>query len=134
MKNKALIILLAVCLCGCGKKEYLGNMEVISSCIQSSNDSYTENIKVIVNEEYVDNYESCAEEIIERCVKNDFKGTRFSYDVKGYPNTLTADVYLTAEDNEKGKTLFRLCYESECQEFNIKDNTEKYVLKIEESD
>lgn len=110
------------------------NMEVVSSNIFNDATCTTLNLTIILNSRTCSDYTACANEIIQHCIDNSFENIFFSYD-KGYPNSLTADIYLSTKDLKNGNVLFRIDYvpENVNKNYNIYDNNEKYILKIKKS-
>lgn len=130
MKRKIIVVaMLVMCLlCSCEKKkEYTEEMDVTSSRSTLSSDGYREDITVVVDVAKIVDYEDCARTIINHCIANDFKSTKFSFDLKGYPNGLNADVYVIDSDNP----IFRMTYVADSCQYNIKDNPDMYTLDIE---
>lgn len=112
---------------------YSGEMDAVSSHSTIFNNSYTETISVILNQQSISNYNSCAVEILQHVFKNDFRSIRFSYDKRGYPLELSATVYLTKNDFLNGKALFHMSYSQDSildNKYNIVDNPEMYTLTI----
>ena len=112
---------------------YSGEMDAVSSHSTIFNNSYTETISVILNQQSISNYNSCAVEILQHVYKNDFRSLRFSYDKRGFPLELRATVYLTKKDFLNGKPLFHMSYSQDSSIkpiYNIYDNPEMYHLTI----
>ena len=80
------------------------------------------------------NYYLCSENIIKHCVNNDFPSTKFSYDLSGCPNKITAYVYSSAKDFKLGNPLFTMYYYPKSSDntdhYNIKDNFSEYTFDI----
>lgn len=92
---------------------------------------HEEKITVVVNRLYVKNYQACAEEIVEKCRKNDFKSIQFSYD-NSIPNELDVTVYLNEADRNKRRELFSFTYvpKEKNDKYNIMENPENFKLEI----
>lgn len=87
---------------GCSTNTALsGEMDAVSSRTTSFANCNFEDITIILNQTGISNYEQCAEEIIQHVINNDFHTIRFSFNETGYPNSLTASVYLTKSDLKK---------------------------------
>lgn len=130
MKRKIIIVsMLVMCLlCSCkNQKEYTGEMDVTNSNSSLTNEGYIENITVVVDKEEIIDYEACAWEIIDHCISNDFRSVKFSYDIKGYPNGLSATVCVKSSN----ESVFRMDYVTDSYKYNIKDNPDMYNLEIE---
>lgn len=130
MKGIILLLILSVCMNGCGKV-YSGEMDVLGSQTISFGNYYMEDLTVIVDVEKVDDYERCAREVIEHCLLNDFASTDFCYDECGFPNSVKATVFLSKKDVENWKPLFDMSYTTNSYEDNIKDNPENYTLQVD---
>ena len=136
MKKSLIVLVLITCiLFGCGNVEELsGEMDVVNSMTLSFGDDGTvEDITVILNRTQLDDYTECAEEIIQKCLDNDFKSIKFSWD-RGYPSEIKATVYLTETERKNGNYTFKMVYahdSSDLCKYNIKDNPEKFSLVIE---
>lgn len=133
MKRKIIVVsILIMCLlCACdAQKEYTGEMDVTSSRVTLASDGYREDITVVVDVEKIVDYEECAWTIIDHFIANDFKSTKFCFDLKGYPYELSADVYVVENDDP----VFRMNYITDSCQYNIKDNPERYTLGIENFD
>ena len=54
---------------------------------------YEEYISVIANKVWISDKEKIAEELVKKCIENNFQEIMFSYDLRGYPNGLHITVY-----------------------------------------
>ncbi len=109
------------------------DVEVIGNYILRSENGYEENITIVANKIYITDQEKMAKDLVERCVENSFHEIRFSYDLQGYPNGLHITVYTNNITYKLGVVAFELLYiqkNGEIYEYNIKDNPEKFSLKI----
>lgn len=115
-----------------GYLQYGRDMDVCSSLGISSDNYYEERLTVVTNKLYISDQKTCAEKIIERCKKNNFKSVRFSYD-QSIPNALYVDVYSSRKQAEKGKQMFSFSYLPEQRNgtYNIINDPDKYMLEIE---
>ena len=95
-----------------------------------TDDCYSEYITVVVNTKELEDYERCAQDIIERYITNSFTSVDFCFDEIGYPNELNAVVFLTEENVEEWKPIFEMSYRTDSFDYNIKDDSERYTLKI----
>lgn len=108
--------------------------EVYNTNIESFKNGYCEHVNVIANKLIILDKEKFAEEAISKCINNTYKGIMFSYDIKGYPNELTIQVYLSESDLKSGKESFRVYYAQDKKyhyKYNIKENPEKFEMKIQ---
>ena len=115
--------------------QYGRDMDVCGSHTTSFDNYEEERLSVVVNKLYVADPKACAEEIIERCRENSFKSIRFSYD-QAIPNALYVTVYSSKRQVEKGREIFSFSYlpEDMSGTYNIVDNPEKFILKLEQAD
>lgn len=126
---------MAVVLPGCERTEEEVGMDVVQSRVESGTYGAIEHLSVVTNTKEVTDFETCAEEIIERCVNNNFQSIRFSYDRTGYPVGIHAEVYLSREDMRNGEPVFTMDYMQDKEDdyqYNIKDHPEKFHLTINE--
>ena len=110
--------------------QYGRDVKVTSSMNFSSANYYQMDFTVVANKLFIIDKQRFAEEMIERCIDNNFYDIKFSYDMMGYPNRLKINVYL----NEFSKSQFTIRYMTESEngmEYNIKDNPDKYKIYID---
>lgn len=111
-------------------------MDAISShSMTFGDDAHILDINVIANAKITD-YESCAKEVIQHCIANDFHTILFSYDYNGYPSELNATIYETETDFDNGNYLFKMSYaqDNNTLDYNIADHPEHFSLTIEPYD
>lgn len=109
--------------------QYGRDVNVTSSMNLSSDNYYEMELTVVANKLFIIDKQRFAEEMIERCIDNNFHDIKFSYDMMGYPNRLQINVYL----NEFSKSHFTILYMTESEngmDYNIKDNPDKFVISI----
>ena len=118
-----------------GYLQYGRDMDACSSHVTSFDNYEEERLAVVVNKLYVADQKSCAEEIVKRCRENSFKSIRFSYD-QAIPNALYVTVYGSKHQVEERKEMFSFSYlqEDTSGTYNIIDNPEKFILKLERAD
>lgn len=127
------ILLSSVLLSGCTKESV--EMDVLSSHSATSANWYELNINVIADKDTVLDKDACSNEIIQHVLDNDFQSTRFSYDLSGYPNEVTVDVFTSEKDFKKGKTAYSFDYvtdfntENVDMQKNIKDNPDEFEIR-----
>ena len=73
--------------------QYGRDVKVISTMNTASGNFYEMDLTVAANRLFIMDQEKFAEELIDRCIANDFHEVEFSYDVMGYPNRLWVKVY-----------------------------------------
>ncbi|MXP74465.1 hypothetical protein GN277_03220 [Lachnospiraceae bacterium WCA-9-b2] len=107
MKKTGLLILLSCgMICGCSK-EYI-EMDILSSNNTTSGNWYELDIDVIADKDDVSDKEACSREIIQHILDNDFHSTRFSFDINGYPNNVSVDVFTSEKMHKKVRKLILL--------------------------
>lgn len=108
-------------------------IEGYNSIVENSENEYIENISIVSNKLFITNKEKFAEQIIQDITDNTLKGIMFSYDIQGYPNGIYITVYMNDHDYRNGKSCFKISYLQDSEygfQYNIKDNPEKFTLKI----
>lgn len=129
---KKRIVAMAVIICmitGFLYLQYGHDVKVTSSMNFSSDNYYEMDFTVVANKLFIIDKQRFAEEMIERCIDNNFHDIKFSYDMMGYPNRLQINVYL----NEFSKSHFTILYMTESEngmDCNIKDNPEMFDIHI----
>lgn len=84
-------------------------MDVVSSYCISSAGEEVQNINVVTHEP-VQDFEGCAQEILERYMSNSFRTIDFDHDARGYPIEINADVYETVQGGKQGRRIFSVSY------------------------
>lgn len=127
------ILLSCVLLSGCTKESV--EMDVLSSHSATSTNWYKLNIDVIADKDTVLDRDACSNEIIQHVLDNDFQSTRFSYDLSGYPNEVTVDVFTSEKDFKKGKVAYSFDYVTDFNtenvdiQNNIRDNPDEFEIQ-----
>ena len=136
MKKTGLLILLSCgMICGCSK-EYI-EMDILSSNNTTSGNWYELDIDVIADKDDVSDKEACSREIIQHILDNDFHSTRFSFDINGYPNSVSVDVFTSEKNVQKDRKAYSFEYVTEFntenpdKQNNIKDNPEEFEIQHE---
>lgn len=109
------------------------DVEGCNTSIETFNDGYSETVSLIAYKIYISDKEEFAEHAINKIVDNSLKGILFSYDIQGYPNELHITVYMNNSSYNSGKSKFEISYSQSSEygfQYNIKDNPEKFTLKI----
>lgn len=127
-------MLIVLCLSGCAKYSD-EKIDVTSSSIKKNNTETTLTITVILNGKISSkDYEDCSRSIIQHCVDNNFKSTKFSYDLSGYPTILEGSVYATKKDIKKNKICYSFHYypsdKNSSSKYTINDASKNYTLEI----
>lgn len=133
MKKLGICLLLScVMMLGCSK-EYT-EMDVITSRSITADNWYELDVSIIVDESIAADKDICSNEIIQHILSNDFHSTRFSFDISGYPNKLTVNVFTSEKNIQKGEKAYSFEYitkfnteNAEIQN-NIKDNPEEFEI------
>ena len=108
-------------------------IEGYSSTIESFCNGNVENVSIVSHRIFISDKEEFSREVIQMIIDNSLKGILFSYDVNGYPNGLYITVYLNESSCRSGNSSFKISYTQNIQNgfrYNIKDDPEKFVLKI----
>lgn len=134
MKKTGILILLSCSMiCGCSK-EYI-EMDVISSHNTISSNWYKLDIDIIADEDDVLDKDACSKEIIQHILDNDFHNTRFSFDVNGYPNNVTIDVFTSEKNVQNNEKAYSFEYVTEFNtknldtQNNMKDNPNEFEIR-----
>lgn len=127
------ILLSCVLLSGCTKESV--EMDVLSSHSATSSNWYELNINVIADKDTILDRDACSNEIIQHVLDNDFHSIRFSYDLSGYPNEVTVDVFTSEKNFKKGKVAYSFDYVTDFNtenvdiQNNIKDNSDEFEIQ-----
>jgi len=84
-------------------------MDAVNSVNTSSGDILHQHLDVIINQP-IKNTDAIAREILQHCMHNDFPSTKFSYDITGYPNIITANIYESKTDYLNANCIFKIRY------------------------
>lgn len=134
-KLRTLILLSCILISGCAE-EYT-EMDIISSHSITADNWYELDISVIVDETTASDRDACSKEIVQHILDNDFHSTRFSFDLSGYPNEVSVDVFTSEKNIQKDKKAYSFGYvttfntENVDIQNNIKDNPEKFEIQYE---
>lgn len=114
--------------------QYGQNMEICNSTSETFKNGYCEDITVIANKLYIKDKQKFAKLVIQKCIDNSWDEIRFSYDLNGYPNELSIDVYTNMyKFTYRKKVSFKIVYSQDAEynfKYNIKDNPEKFTIQI----
>lgn len=111
--------MLLMLLVGCTRTKVEGEPD----CVSSS--SYNEELclTIVANRDVIEDKEVFAKEIYEMCRNNSFKSMMLSTDIQGFPERITARIYLWKEEiSEKEPELI--------VEYAILNNSEEYNMKL----
>ena len=70
------------------------DVRVVSSMNISSDRYYEQKLTIVANRLFILNKDKFVEEMLQRCIDNDFHEMKFSYDLNGYPDKIEITVYL----------------------------------------
>lgn len=91
------------------------DVRVISSMLMSSDQYYEQKLTIVANKLFILDKDKFAEEMIERCMDNDFREMKFSYDLLGSPYKIEITVYLNERDRKCAHQSFVIEYDSICR-------------------
>ena len=112
-------------------------MDVISSQSITSENWYELDIDVIVNEKIASAKDACSKEIIQHILDNDFQSAYFSFDLSGYPNEISVDIFTSKKNFEKNIKSYSFRYATKFNaenvevQNNIKDNPTEFKILYE---
>ena len=110
MKKYRIVILFVLCLvAGFLYLQFGRDVNVVSSMNSSSEDYYEMDLTIVANRLIIIDKNKFAENLKNRCMENNFREIKFSYDILGYPDRI--------------KIKVTVCYEIECRSY------EKLVIR-----
>ena len=125
-----------ILLSGCTKEPI--EMDVLSSDSVTAANWYELSIDVIADKDDVLDRDACSNEIIQHVLDNDFHNIRFSFDLNGYPNEVTVDVFTSEKNFKEGKVAYSFDYVPDFNtenidiQNNIKDNPDEFEIQYKE--
>lgn len=131
----ALMLLSCILVSSCAKESV--EMDIVASHSMTADNWYKLDISIIVDEETASNKEACSKEIIQHILDNDFHSIRFSFDISGYPNEVSADIFISEKNAKEGKTTYSFKYITNFNtnntdtQNNIKDNPDKFIIQYQ---
>ena len=132
-KLRISILLSCIIISGCANEKI--EMDIISSDNTTADNWYELDLSVIVDKDIVSDKNACSEEIIQHILANDFHSTRFSFDISGYPNEVTVDVYTSEKNIQNNIKEYSFSYVKKFntqnigKQNNIKDNPEEFEIQ-----
>lgn len=127
-------LLISITILGALTLFYLQNgreMKVYSSHSFQFDNYHTCTLNIILNQLYISDENSCAEEILDHCKNNTFKNILFSYDAS-IPNELNITVYLSERHLKNHTPSFSFTYTQtstdECERYNILEHPEQFQI------
>ena len=127
------MLLSCIIISGCANEKI--EMDIISSNNTTADNWYELDLSVIVDKDIVSDKNACSEEIIQHILANDFHSTRFSFDISGYPNEVTVDVYTSEKNIQNNIKEYSFSYVTKFntqnigKQNNIKDNPEEFEIQ-----
>ena len=111
-------------------KKYEYKTPELVSTINSMNREYC---SIILHKKHVSDKVELAVVLIDLCKENAFDNIKFATDVRGYPSSLSLNVYLTKKDFENGKQYMNVRYEmiNYSKTGDIRDEITNYQLYID---
>ena len=132
-KLRISMLLSCIIISGCANEKI--EMDIISSNNTTADNWYELDLSVIVDKDIVSDKKACSEEIIQHILANDFHSTRFSFDISGYPNEVTVDVYTSEKNIQNNIKEYSFSYVTKFntqnvgKQNNIKDNPEEFEIQ-----
>ena len=132
-KLRISMLLSCIIISGCANEKI--EMDIISSNNTTADNWYELDLSVIVDKDIVSDKKACSEEIIQHILANDFHSTRFSFDISGYPNEVTVDVYTSEKNIQNNIKEYSFSYVKKFntqnigKQNNIKDNPEEFEIQ-----
>lgn len=120
MKKRLVWILIWIMLlAGCNKRIEMSEPD----CVSSSSFNEELHLTIVANRSEIENKEVFAKEIFEMCKNNSFKSIMLSTDIQGFPEKITAEIYLWEEEiREKEPELII--------KYAILNDNEKYDMEL----
>ncbi|OUP67266.1 hypothetical protein B5F13_00585 [Drancourtella sp. An177] len=124
MKKYRIVILFVLCLvAGFLYLQFGRDVNVVSSMNSSSEDYYEMDLTIVANRLIIIDKNKFAENLKNRCMENNFREIKFSYDILGYPDRIKIKVYPNELSRQICRESFTVCYEIECRSY------EKLVIR-----
>lgn len=107
MKRKMLILsILILLVVGIFYLQFSRKPTVFNVITTSDSEGYTTTLTIVMNQLVILNKEETKRDLINQIMKNDFQNMRFSYDVMGYPQKITVNVYSNMWSQKRGTPAF----------------------------
>ena len=108
-----------VLLIGCNRVNEVSEPD----CVSSSLFNEELHLTIVANRNEIENKEVFAKEIFEMCKNNSFKSIMLSTDIQGFPEKITAEIYLWKEGiSEKEPALI--------VEYAIMEDSQEYNMQL----
>lgn len=101
-----------------------GEIDVVWSRNTTYQEGSETNMAVVLNNpDYSEDYDETAKIIVRKFLSNDFPSVLFSFDINGYPNEITIEVYESQKDYGSNSMIFTI-------EGSLDSNEENYVYSV----
>lgn len=101
-----------------------GEIDVVWSRNTTYQEGSETNMAVVLNNpDYSEDYDETAKIIVRKFLCNDFPSVLFSFDINGYPNEITIEVYENQKEYESNSMIFTI-------EGSLDSNEENYVYSV----
>lgn len=101
-----------------------GEIDVVWSRNTTYQEGSETNMAVVLNNpEFSEDYDETAKIIVRKFLCNDFPSVLFSFDINGYPNEITIEVYESQKDYESNSMIFTI-------EGSLDSNEENYAYSV----
>lgn len=101
-----------------------GEIDVVWSRNTTYQEGSETNMAVVLNNpDYSEDYDETAKIIVRKFLSNDFPSVLFSFDINGYPNEITIEVYESQKDYESNSMLFTI-------EGSLNSNERNYAYSV----
>ena len=119
--NRRLVWLcvIIVLLIGCKRVNEVGEPD----CVSSSSFNEELRLTIVANRNEIEDKEVFAKEIFEMCKNNSFKSIILSTDIQGFPEKITAEIYLWKEEIQEKKPVLIV-------EYAILNDSEEYDMEL----
>ena len=109
MKKQCVVVSIVVCVIIIFVYLQYGREEKVVSSMANTSDSYYEQeFSVVVNKLFIWDKEKYAKRLVERALENEYENVRFSYDIMGYPNEISIEVWRDGYCYQQGKRMFSI--------------------------
>ena len=119
MKIKLIwLCIVIMILTGCNRTNEIGEPD----CVHTSSFNDELYLTIVANRNEIENKEVFAKEIFEMCKNNSFKSIMLSTDIQGFPEKITAEIYLWKEEIQKKEPVLIVEYVilNKENEYNVK--------------
>ena len=109
MKKQCVVVSIVVCVIIIFVNLQYGREEKVVSSMANTSDSYYEQeFSVVVNKLFIWDKEKYAKRLVEKALENEYENVRFSYDIMGYPNEISIEVWRDGYCYQQGKRMFSI--------------------------